>query len=321
MYHIKTINNISEKGLKRLPADIYTVSPDTENPDAIILRSQNIHEMDVPSKLKAVGRAGAGTNNVPVEKLGEQGIVVFNAPGANANAVKELVIAGIHIASQVFARLDDDIVVTAPACDGDLMHPGDTVIEIEGRLRTLLRGERTALNFLQRLSGIATHVKSFVDLLEGNPVRLVDTRKTTPGWRVLEKYAVRVGGAFNHRTGLFDGVLIKDNHIKACGGIGEAVKKIRRDVSHLVKIEVEVSNRDEVNDALDAGADVIMLDNMDLGEIRESVRMIDGRAIVEVSGMVTKKELTSLSETGVDIISAGALTHSAKAVDLSMRIL
>jgi nicotinate-nucleotide pyrophosphorylase (carboxylating) len=194
-------------------------------------------------------------------------------------------------------------------------------MEVEGKLGSLLTGERTALNFLQRLSGIATHVKSFVDLLEGKHVRLVDTRKTTPGWRVLEKYAVRVGGAFNHRTGLFDGVLIKDNHIKACGGIGNAVARIREKVSHLVKIEVEASNRSEVMEAIDSGADVIMLDNMGIEEIKDSVDLIAGKAIVEVSGMVTKESLVPLSETGVDIISAGALTHSAKAVDMSMRIL
>ena len=262
-----------------------------------------------------------------VEDIGSGDITTDNliSPGDKGKGViiakEQLVIAGIHIAYQVFDTLEEDIFFKASASDGDFLSPGDVVAEIEGRLCTLLKGERTALNFLQRLSGIATHVKSFADLLENKNVRLVDTRKTIPGWRVLEKYAVRVGGAFNHRTGLFDGVLIKDNHIKACGGIGKAVSEIRKNVSHLVKIEVEVTHEKEVKEALDAGADVIMLDNMDLREIRKSVKLIDGRAVVEVSGMVTKKELLPLSETGVDIISAGALTHSAKAVDLSMRIL
>jgi len=262
-----------------------------------------------------------------VEDIGSGDITTDNLipPGDKGKGViiakEKLIIAGIHIAHQVFARLEEDILFKASAFDGDFLSPGDVVAEVEGRLCTLLKGERTALNFLQRLSGIATHVKSFADLLKNKNVRLVDTRKTTPGWRVLEKYAVRVGGAFNHRTGLFDGVLIKDNHIKACGGIGKAVAEIRKNVSHLVKIEVEVTDENEVREALDAGADVIMLDNMDLREIRKSVKLIDGRAVVEVSGMVTKKELLPLSETGVDIISAGALTHSAKAVDLSMRIL
>jgi nicotinate-nucleotide pyrophosphorylase (carboxylating) len=262
--------------------------------------------------LEDIGSGDITTDNlIPPDEKGK-GVII---------AKEQLVIAGIHIAHQVFTRLDQDILFSASASDGDVLNSGDIVAEIEGRLCTLLKGERTALNFLQRLSGIATHVKSFANLLENKRVRLVDTRKTTPGWRVLEKYAVKVGGAFNHRTGLFDGVLIKDNHIKACSGIGKAVARIRESVSHLVKIEVEVSNSDEVKEALEAGADVIMLDNMDIEEIRESVKLIDGRAVVEVSGMVTKKELVPLSETGVDIISAGALTHSAKAVDLSMRIL
>jgi len=259
-----------------------------------------------------IGPGDITTDNlIPSDEKGK-GIII---------AKEELVVAGVHIAHQVFVHLDDDMVINASVGDGDFLKPGDTVMEVEGRLCSLLTGERTALNFLQRLSGIATHVKSFVDVLEGTNVRLVDTRKTTPGWRVLEKYAVRVGGAFNHRTGLFDGVLIKDNHIKACGGIGNAVAGIREKVSHLVKIEVEVSNRSEVMEAIDSGADVIMLDNMGLEEIKDSVDLIAGRAIVEVSGMVTKESLAPLSETGVDIISAGALTHSAKAVDLSMRIL
>jgi len=281
--------------------------------------TDNIHEA-MPGIQKLIEMAlmediGSGDittdNLVSPDKTGK-GIIVAKEP---------LVIAGIDIAHQVFAHLDGDISFRPSASDGDFLNPGDTAVEIEGRLCSLLKGERTALNFLQHLSGVATHVKSFVDLLENKTVRLVDTRKTTPGWRVLEKYAVRIGGAFNHRSGLFDGVLIKDNHIKACGGITKAVTKIKKNVSHLVKIEVEVTDEDEVKEALKAKADVIMLDNMDLKEIREAVKLISGKAVVEVSGMVTKKELNALAETGVDIISAGALTHSAKAVDLSMRIL
>lgn len=236
-------------------------------------------------------------------------------------AKQPLVIAGVDIARRVFASLDAGIVFSPAVADGDLLDTGSTAVEIKGRLRSLLKGERTALNFMQRLSGIATHVKSFVDCLKDTRVRLVDTRKTTPGWRTLEKYAVRVGGALNHRTGLFDGVLIKDNHIKACGGIEKAVQRIRKRISHLIKIEVEVTDMNEVNEALDAKADVIMLDNMGLDEIEAAVKRIQGRAVVEVSGMVTKTDLSNLAQTGVDIISVGALTHSAIAVDLSMRIL
>jgi nicotinate-nucleotide pyrophosphorylase (carboxylating) len=191
---------------------------------------------------------------------------------------------------------------------------------LEGRLGSLLVAERTALNFLQRLSGIATHVSRYVEAVAGAPVRLVDTRKTTPGWRILEKYAVRVGGASNHRMGLYDGVLIKDNHIAACGGITAAVQKIKAKVSHLVKIEVETSDLDQVREALACGVDVIMLDNMTLDQIRSSVALIQRRALVEVSGNVTLDKLKVLAATGVDLISIGALTHAARSVDLSMRI-
>jgi nicotinate-nucleotide pyrophosphorylase (carboxylating) len=191
---------------------------------------------------------------------------------------------------------------------------------MEGALSTLLKGERTALNFLQRLSGIATQARSYVKEVDETSVKLVDTRKTTPGWRVLEKYAVRMGGAHNHRMGLYDGVLIKDNHIAVAGGITEAVESARKAISHLVKVEVEASNMTEVKEALSAGADIIMLDNMNLKQIEEAVAVIDHRALVEVSGGVTRNQLKALAQTGVDLISIGALTHSAVAVDLSMRI-
>jgi len=191
---------------------------------------------------------------------------------------------------------------------------------LDGPLAALLRGERTALNFLQRLSGISTHVRRWVEALGASPVRLVDTRKTTPGWRVLEKYAVRIGGAANHRMGLYDGVLIKDNHIAACGGIRPAVERLRRHVSHLVKIEVEVCDMQQVEEALEVGVDVIMLDNMNLEQVRSAVTHIAGRALVEVSGGVAMENLKAIADTGVDLISAGALTHQARAVDLSMDI-
>ncbi len=193
-------------------------------------------------------------------------------------------------------------------------------MSLAGNLRSLLYGERTALNFLQRLSGIATHVRPYVEAVQAHPVRLVDTRKTTPGWRVLEKYAVRIGGAANHRMGLYDGVLIKDNHIAACGSITTAVTRVRAHTSHLVKTEVEVSTLAEVTEALQAGADVIMLDNMDLDQIRTAVAKINHQAIVEISGNVSLEKLPDLAATGVDIISVGALTHQARSVDISMRI-
>ena len=235
-------------------------------------------------------------------------------------AKQAFVVAGLNIVKQVFITLDPKTDISFRVNDGDIVKNEDILLEIKGKLATLLTGERVALNFLQRLSGIATNVRSYVDELSGKDVRLVDTRKTTPGWRVLEKYAVRVGGAFNHRMSLFDGVLIKDNHIAVSGGIEAAVKKIRKKIHHLIKIEVEVTSFSELKEALNVGVDVIMLDNMSLEQVKEAVKIIDGRAVIETSGMVTKKDLLLLADTGVDIISSGALTHQAKSVDISMRI-
>jgi nicotinate-nucleotide pyrophosphorylase (carboxylating) len=251
------------------------------------------------------------TDNLINPDLDGKGVIIAKEP---------FVIAGLDVAGQVFKHLNANVRFIPLYRDGDFVKQGDTVATVEGNLRALLSGERTALNFLQRLSGIATCVRSYVDELKNKRVRLVDTRKTTPGWRVLEKYAVKVGGAHNHRMGLYDGVLIKDNHIAACGGIHQAIDRIRTRVSHLVKIEVEVSTLDQVKDALKAGAEVIMLDNMSMGQIKEAVAFINKKALVEVSGNVTKSGLNSLADAGVDIISVGALTHSAGCVDMSMRI-
>ncbi|MBI5590152.1 MAG: carboxylating nicotinate-nucleotide diphosphorylase [Deltaproteobacteria bacterium] len=235
-------------------------------------------------------------------------------------AKEDLILAGLDIAKTVFQRLDPQVHLQSAYKDGAEVVCGETVLQLEGSLRALLTAERPALNFLQHLSGIATHVRTYVKALQHSRVRLVDTRKTTPGWRVLEKYAVRMGGAHNHRMGLFDGVLIKDNHIAACGGIQQAVAAARKQISHLIKIEIEVSDLAGIHEALESGVDVIMLDNMDIAHIREAVSVIKNRAIVEVSGGVTLNQLSDLAQTGVDLISVGALTHSARAVDLSMRI-
>jgi len=235
-------------------------------------------------------------------------------------AKQPLVAAGMDLVKRVFAAVDPAVTVTAKVTDGDEVGVGRTMAELSGPLAGLLTGERTALNFLQRLCGIATHTRRFVQTLGAGRARLVDTRKTTPGWRVLEKYAVRVGGAANHRMGLYDGVLIKNNHIAAAGGIAACVEKVRSRVHHLVKIEVEAASLEEVGQALDAGVEVIMLDNMDLDQIRQALDLIKGRALVEVSGGVTIETLNVLGQTGVDLISAGALTHSARAMDISMRI-
>ncbi len=248
-------------------------------------------------------------------------LIDANAEGSGYIVAKEpLVLAGLIIVKMVFHEIDSGIKFESEYNDGDEVKKGEIVLKMSGNLRALLKGERTALNFLQRLSGIATNVRSYVGEMQGSKTRLVDTRKTIPGFRSLEKYAVRVGGAYNHRMALYDGVMIKDNHIAACGGIAKAVTTIREFVSHLVKIEVEVSDFKELDEALSVNADVIMLDNMDLSEVSKAVKIINGRSVVEVSGSVTKEQLKDLSETGVDIISSGSLTHQARAVDLSMRI-
>ncbi|BBO67880.1 nicotinate-nucleotide diphosphorylase (carboxylating) [Desulfosarcina alkanivorans] len=258
-----------------------------------------------------IGPGDITTGNLVAPETRGTGIII---------AKQDLVIAGLGVAGRVFSALEPEIEFDALFTDGDRIPSGSTVARIRGTLGTLLKGERTALNFLQRLSGIATQARDYVGEVAGTSVKLVDTRKTTPGWRVLEKYAVRVGGAHNHRMGLYDGVLIKDNHIAVSGGIANAVKKARAAISHLVKIEVEASTQKEVQEALTAGADIIMLDNMDLDQIGRAVRLIDKRALVEVSGGVTRRRLGELARTGVDLISIGALTHSAVAVDLSMTI-
>jgi len=250
-----------------------------------------------------------------------ENLIDKNLKGIGEVVAKEpLVIAGLDVARQVFEQLDPDVSFSPNFKDGDFIEKGKIVLEVEGKLRVLLMGERTALNFLQHLSGIATYVRSYMDSIANKNVRLVDTRKTTPGLRGLEKYAVRVGGAHNHRMGLYDGVLIKDNHIAVCGSIKKAIESIKDKLSHLVKIEVEVSDLDSIKQALEAGADVIMLDNMDIDQIKEAIEFINGKSVVEISGGVTIDSLNQLADTGVDIISAGALTHSARSVDISMRI-
>ncbi|MGD9334065.1 MAG: carboxylating nicotinate-nucleotide diphosphorylase [Desulfobacterales bacterium] len=258
-----------------------------------------------------IGSGDITTDNLVDPNLEGKGVIIAKEP---------LVIAGLDVAGQVFKHLNDNVIFVPAYVDGDLVKEGEIIATVKGKLRALLSGERTALNFLQRLSGIATCVRSYVDELKNKRVRLVDTRKTTPGWRVLEKYAVTMGGAYNHRMGLYDGVLIKDNHIAAFGDIKKAVDRIRTRVSHLIKIEVEVSTLEQVKDALRAGADVIMLDNMSIGQIKKAVAFIDEKALVEVSGNITRSGLKFLADAGVDIISVGALTHSAGCVDMSMRI-
>ena len=235
-------------------------------------------------------------------------------------AKEPLILAGLRVAQEVFTTLDPAMSFDTTFHDGDRIESRDEILTAQGKFRVLLTGERTALNFLQRLSGISTLTRQYVDQVAGSKVRLTDTRKTTPGWRRLEKYAVKVGGADNHRFGLYDGILIKDNHVEACGGIREAVDRVRNERSHRSQIEVEVSDLNQVKQALESGVDIIMLDNMNLNDIRKAVTLIDGRALIEVSGGVTLDTLAEFANTGVDIISIGALTHAARAVDISMRV-
>lgn len=257
-----------------------------------------------------------GTGDITTDFLIPEG-----ETGSGVLVAKErLMVAGTATAAACFTFLDSGCRVEVVAGDGCWVDKGDVILKVEGTLRALLKGERTALNFLQRLSGIATHVSRYAEMVKGLPVRLVDTRKTTPGWRVLEKEAVRVGGAFNHRMALYDGVMIKDNHISVSGGIGPAVETVRRSISHLVKVEVEVTNFDELEEALAAGADVIMLDNMAMEDVKKAAALVGGRAMTEVSGNITDENLRAYAESGVDVISSGALTHQARSVDISMRM-
>lgn len=231
----------------------------------------------------------------------------------------EGVIAGLDVAKKVFLMLDDQVVFEKMVEDGQTVKRGDIIAKIKGNTRALLKGERTALNLLQRLSGIATKTRQLADKIKDLPAKLVDTRKTTPGLRVLEKYAVRVGGGYNHRFCLSDGVLIKDNHIKAAGGIKQAVQLVREKIPHTMKIEVETETIEQVLEALEAKADIIMLDNMSLDEMKKAVKIIDGRAVTEASGNVNADTIYDIACTGVDIISVGGLTHSVKVFDISMK--
>jgi len=239
---------------------------------------------------------------------------------ARIRAKEELLLAGTRIFSRVFYRLESEIIITLFFDDGEEIHDGAIIAEVKGPLRALLSGERTALNFLQRLSGIATFARQIIKKVEGYPVRILDTRKTTPGWRLLEKEAVRTGGGYNHRCGLYDGVLIKDNHIRAVGSIAEAVKMARLKTPPTLKIEVEVGSLAEVEEAVKAKADIIMLDNMSLEDMRVAVEKIEGRALVEASGGITPENVQSVAKTGVDFISMGVITNSAKAVDINMEL-
>ena len=250
------------------------------------------------------------TNSVmPVPRKGEVNLI----------CKQDGVICGLQIFERVFTLLDENTEVELKAADGDRVKKGQLLAVVRGDIKVLLCGERTALNYLQRMSGIATYTSEVVKLLEGTGIKLLDTRKTTPNNRLFEKYAVKVGGGNNHRYNLTDGVLLKDNHIGAAGGVKEAINLAKEYAPFVRKIEVEVETLDMVKDAVEAGADIIMLDNMDHDTMAEAMRIIDGKAEVEVSGNMTKENLAKLSGLSVNYVSSGALTHSAPIMDISLK--
>lgn len=257
--------------------------------------------------------AGDVTTNVTIP-AGNQSKAIIHAKDNG-------IIAGMTVAELVFQVVDPDLLFTPKVTDGDKVTHGTILAEVEGSTHSLLTGERLALNLLQRMSGIATRTRAYVDVLDGLETRLVDTRKTTPGHRLLEKYAVRVGGGANHRFGLYDAVMIKDNHIKGAGGITEAVQRARTVIPHTMTIEVETENLEQVREALQAGADIIMLDNMHPERMREAVELIREQAPhvkVEASGNVSLQTIRGIAESGVDVISVGRLTYSFESLDISL---
>ncbi len=248
-------------------------------------------------------------------------ILTGEEPGKGcALAKSDLVVAGIDVFIASFRFLDPQAELRESLADGTAAGRGRVIAVVGGALSALLMAERTALNFLQRMSGIATMTRQFVEAVAGTGARILDTRKTVPGLRVIDKYAVRAGGGTNHRFALYDGVLVKENHIAAAGGIGNAVERVRRRVPRTVRLEVEVRNLDELQEALDAGADMVMLDNMDVEAMREAVRRVGGRIPLEASGNVSLANVRTIAETGVDFISVGSLTHSVRAADISFLI-
>ncbi len=278
------------------------------------MRGHNLDLAEVEKIIDLALEEDVGKGDLTTELLFTENI----ACNAEIRCKESGVLAGLLIASEVFRKLDSSVEFSDFKSDGDTIAPGDVIMNITGSQKHILTGERLALNILQRLSGIATTTSTYVKAVEGHNVKIIDTRKTVPGMRVLSKYAVRVGGGYNHRIGLSDGILIKDNHIKLAGGIKQAVEKIRQNLGSDLKIEVETSRLDQVEQSLKAGADIIMLDNMPDDLMKEAVCMIGGKALVEASGGITLERVRKVAELGVDLISVGALTHSAQALDISL---
>lgn len=276
----------------------------------MITTKLNVDELILMALREDISSEDITTNSVMREKKNGRVQLICKQDG---------IVAGLHIFKRTFELLDENISVKMYFKDGDSVKNKDIIAEIEGDVRVLLSGERTALNFLQRMSGIATYTNNVVKLLEGSSVKLLDTRKTTPNMRIFEKYAVKMGGGYNHRYNLSDGILLKDNHINAAGGVAEAIKMAKKYTSFVRKIEVEVENLEMMKEALDAGADIIMLDNMTPEMMKKAVAMAAGKAETECSGNITKENIKTVIETGVDYISSGALTHSAPILDVSLK--
>ncbi len=275
------------------------------------LNSQFVDEIIKSAIYEDVGNGDVTTNSI---------IGTDEKAGAYMISKADGIVSGLPVAEKVFKYFDSEMKWNPAIKDGDRVQKGDLIVEFSGSLRAILTGERSALNFLQRMSGISTAASKFVEAVKEFNVKILDTRKTAPGQRMLDKYAVKMGGGTNHRIGLYDMVMIKDNHIKAAGSITSAVEKVRGNIPQGMKIEVETTTIDEVNEALEAKADIIMLDNMSLALMKECVEIIDHKALVEASGGVVLDKIKLIAETGVDFISVGALTHSVKALDLSQYV-
>ncbi|NLL52586.1 MAG: carboxylating nicotinate-nucleotide diphosphorylase [Peptococcaceae bacterium] len=257
-----------------------------------------------------LGTGDLSTLIIPEDYLGE----------AKLYAKEAGIVCGIPLVEKVFKKVNSNIEIYSNVKDGDVVFPGMLVMVVKGTLAGILQSERTALNFLQHLSGISTYTRQLVDLVQDLGVKVVDTRKTMPGMRLLQKYAVRIGGGQNHRFGLYDAVMLKDNHLAAVGGLKEAVQQVKNKVGHTVKIEVECETLEQVKEALECGVDIIMLDNMSLEDMRAAVKLINHQSIVEASGGITAESIRAIAQTGVDIISVGRLTHSVKSIDFSLVI-
>lgn len=281
------------------------------------MKTHENYPQEVDAVLELALREDVGSGDITTDSIVPEDAVLTGEMRAKGVGV----VSGIRLSGAVFRKLDPDCVWEEIVRDGTRVSPGDTLARVTGRSRAILSAERTALNILQKMSGISTLTSFFVEAVAGSGVKIKDTRKTLPGLRWISKYAVAVGGGHNHRAGLYDGVLIKDNHIKAAGSVAAAVEKARQGVGEDFSIEVETKTMGQVKEAVSCGVDVIMLDNMEIREIGEAVRLIDRRALVEVSGGVTLENVREMAQSGVDFISVGALTHSAPCLDISFDVL